>query len=92
VIGEGLETVLSAVALDFRLAWALSDAGNLRTFPVLPGIECLTIVVDNDESGIGQQAAIACSTRWTSAGREVTRVIPDQRGHDMNNVLQRAQA
>lgn len=92
VIGEGLETVLSAVSMDFRPAWALGDAGSVRNFPVFSSIECLTIIVDNDENGIGQQAAVGCSTRWTSAGREVTRIIPNQRGHDMNNVLQRAQA
>jgi hypothetical protein len=43
--------------LSFTPAWALGDAGNVRAFPVLSGIECLTIVVDNDEGGTGQRAA-----------------------------------
>ena len=76
-IGEGVETVLSAIQLSFTPAWALGDAGNVRVFPVLSGIECLDIVVDNDEGGTGQRAALECSMRWTSAGREVFRVIPD---------------
>jgi hypothetical protein len=89
VVGEGLETVLSAMQLGFSPAWALGDAGNLRQFPVLSGIECLTIIVDNDASGTGQRAALECSSRWTIAGREVFRVIPDRSGDDMNDVVER---
>ena len=88
-VGEGLETVLSAMQLGFSPAWALGDACNLRQFPVLSGIECLTIIVDNDETGTGQRASLECSNRWTIAGREVFRVIPDQRGDDMNDLAQR---
>jgi hypothetical protein len=91
-VGEGLETMLSAMQLGFSPAWALGDAGNVRTFPVLSGVECLTIIVDNDESGTGQRAALECSSRWTGAGREAFRVIPDRRGDDMNNIVQRAVA
>jgi putative DNA primase/helicase len=91
-VGEGLETVLSAMRLGFSPAWALGDAGSLRRFPVLSGIECLTIIVDNDESGTGQRAALECSSRWTSAGREVFRIIPDRCGDDMNDVVARAVA
>jgi putative DNA primase/helicase len=86
-IGEGLETVLSAMRLGFTPAWALGDANNVRHFPVVPGIECLTIIVDHDESGTGQRATLDCSSCWTSAGREVFRVIPDRCGQDMNDVV-----
>jgi Toprim domain len=89
VVGEGLETVLSAMRLGFRPAWALGDAGNVRHFPVLSGIECLTIIVDNDENGTGQRAALECSKRWTNAGREVFRIIPDRCGDDINDIVQR---
>ena len=89
-IGEGLETVLSAMQLGFTPAWALGDASNVRHFPL--GIECLTIIVDNDESGTGQQAALECSSRWTRAGREVFRVIPDRCGQDMNDIVRRTVA
>jgi putative DNA primase/helicase len=88
-IGEGLETVLSAMHLGFKPAWALGDARNVRYFPVLPGIECLTIIVDNDESGTGQGAALECSSQWTSAGHEVFRVIPDGCGEDINDLVRR---
>ena len=89
-VGEGVETVLSGMQLAFSPAWALGDAGNLRAFPVLSGVECLTILVDNDNSGTGQQAALECSHRWTGAGREVFRVLPERCGDDMNDIVQRS--
>jgi Toprim domain len=91
-IGEGLETVLSAMQLSFNPAWAVGDASNLRAFPILSGIGCLTVIVDNDENGTGQQAALECSSRWTSADREVFRVIPDRCGEDINDVVKRTVA
>jgi hypothetical protein len=88
-VGEGLETVLSAMQLGFSPAWALGDAGNVQSFPILSGVECLTVIVDNDESGTGQRAAVECSLRWTDAGREVFRVLPERCGEDMNDIVQR---
>jgi putative DNA primase/helicase len=88
-VGEGLETVLSAMQMGFCPAWALGDAGNVSDFPVLSGIDCITLIVDNDENGTGQRAALECSRRWTEAGREVLRVVPDRVGDDMNDVVKR---
>jgi Toprim domain len=88
-IGEGVETVLSGMQLEFCPAWALGDAAAVENFPVVSGIEALSIFVDNDASGRGQSAALECSARWTEAGREVFRVIPDRCGDDMNEVVQR---
>jgi putative DNA primase/helicase len=86
-IGEGLETTLAGMALKFRPAWALGDAGEIAKFPLLPGVECLTILVDNDASGTGQAAALECSRRWTSMGREIFRVVPTTVGADMADVV-----
>jgi hypothetical protein len=88
-IGEGVETVLSGMQMGFGPAWALSDAANMSAFPVLPSVECLTILVDHDENGTGQRAALDCSRRWTGAGREVRRIIPDRCGDDINDVVRR---
>ena len=46
-IGEGIETCLAAAHL-FTPVWACVDAGNLAAFPVLAGIDCLTIYADHD--------------------------------------------
>jgi Toprim domain len=86
-IGEGLETTLSGMALGYMPAWAIGDVGELSAFPVLAGVESLTILVDNDKSGTGQAAALACSAQWTAGGREVFRLVPQQTGADVNDLL-----
>jgi hypothetical protein len=61
MIGEGIETVLSASRqFQFRPVWSLIDKNGVAKFPILPGIECVTITVDNDVSGDGQRAAGEC--------------------------------
>jgi phage/plasmid primase-like uncharacterized protein len=93
VLGEGVETVLSAATRIrhkgtlLQPAWAACSASNLERFPVLSGIEALTILVDNDASGTGQKAAAACAARWSVAGREVTRLTPKILGADFNDVV-----
>lgn len=87
-IGEGIETVLS-IAYVRPPVWACLDTGNLATFPVLDGIEALTIVADNDENGAGQRAAEACATRWHEAGRAVDICMSPVVGEDLNDVVQR---
>lgn len=92
VVGEGIETSLSA-ALHIRHrgsllspAWACVDAGNLETLPVIPSVQTLTILVDNDASGRGQKAAEACMQRWVSTGRKVVRLVPKVMGADFNDI------
>jgi phage/plasmid primase-like uncharacterized protein len=93
VIGEGIETTLAAATRIehrgtlLRPAWATGSAGNMATFPVLAGIEALTILVDHDASGTGQKAAEACAQRWRDAGREVIRLMPGDMGADFNNLV-----
>jgi putative DNA primase/helicase len=86
-IAEGIETALAGMALNFRPTWALGTAGEVAKFPLLSGIECLTILVDNDASGTGQSSAIECSRRWTNMGREVFRVVPTALGQDMADII-----
>jgi hypothetical protein len=59
----------------------------VRNFPVLSGVETLTLLVDNDANGVGQEAAAECARRWSEAGREVTRLTPHERGADFNDIL-----
>jgi phage/plasmid primase-like uncharacterized protein len=93
VIGEGIETTLAAATRIehrgtlLRPAWATGSAGNMATFPVLAGIEALTILVDHDVSGTGQKVAQACAQRWRDAGREVSRLMPGDLGADFNNLV-----
>ena len=89
-VAEGLETGLSLrLAPEFGCSplWVLVSAGGVGRFPVLAGIECLWIAVDNDANGRGQAAARACAARWHEAGREVFLVEPVIKGDDLNNTV-----
>lgn len=93
VIGEGIETVLAAatrvehMGALLRPAWACTTAGILEEFPVLSGIETLTILADNDASGRGQEAAIRCTKRWMNAGRDAEILIPQILSCDFNDLV-----
>lgn len=78
-IGEGIETAL-ALARGFGLAWSTVDAANLAAFPVLEGVESLTVAVDNDPDGI--KAAATVAARWVGAGRELRKVTVERPGAD----------
>ena len=83
-IGEGTETCLAARALGFKPCWAVASAGAVERFPVLGGIECLTILAENDDTNA--RAVEACAARWHAAGAEV-HIIRSTRGSDLNDVL-----
>jgi hypothetical protein len=93
VVGEGLETTAAAatrvehLGTLLRPAWAVLARTNLRDFPVLAGLEALTILVDADESGDGQKAASVCARRWLDAGREVIRLTPKTLGTDFDDIV-----
>jgi putative DNA primase/helicase len=89
-IAEGLETALTAAA-GLTPIWACIDAANLGAFPVLEGIECLTIVADHDKPNpktgkqAGLEAAQECAQRWFAAGYEVRIWKAPMEGADLND-------
>jgi putative DNA primase/helicase len=91
VLGEGVETTLAAATrIEHRgtllqPAWAAGSAGNISSFPVLSGIEALTILVDNDAAG--ERAADQCRARWGAVSREVTLLKPNIANTDFNDVV-----
>lgn len=87
-IGEGVETVLAGMAAGFQPAWAVGSAGAIAAFPVLAGIESLTLLVDADQAG--RAAAAECAARWEAAGREVLTVVPRGEGQDMADLVREA--
>jgi len=92
VLGEGIETVLAAatrVSYQNTLlqpAWAAGSSGNLKHFPVLSGIDTLTLLVDNDANEAGQKAAAECRDQWLAEGRKVIRLVPRRQG-DFNDIV-----
>lgn len=90
-VGEGLETTLAGMAEGFKPAWVLGLPGIMK-LPVLAGVDCLTILVDNDKPDrngrrAGPEAARECTERWTIAGRDVRLVTPHAVGADMADVV-----
>ena len=89
--GEGLETVLAAMALrppPFAAgipAWACLSADNLAKLPLVPGVEHLIVLADNDEPG--RKAVDRVAAAWRGAGRTVTVLLPPLEGQDFNDVL-----
>jgi putative DNA primase/helicase len=86
-IAEGIETALTTMRA-FRHCWCCIDASNLAAFPVLAGIDALTIVEDHDPAG--QAAARACADRWLAAGVEVWIWHAPAEGEDFNDIARRA--
>lgn len=99
-IAEGLETAMSVMALGFRPVWAALTAGFIARFPVLPGVETLTIFADNDPPKLqggrlvhaGQEAARQCAARWTAEGRETIIWTPQGEGQDFNTLVSQVSA
>jgi putative DNA primase/helicase len=72
-LAEGIETSLAVMQRTrWRPVWAATSAGAIAQFPVLPGIEVLTLFADADEAGL--EAARVCATHWRAAGRK-TRIL-----------------
>ena len=68
-------------------AWSAVSTAGLRNLLVIPGVEKLILLVDNDANGVGQSAAAVCMERWTRAGRKVVRLMPKQPGTDFNDLI-----
>jgi hypothetical protein len=83
-IAEGIETSLGIIKIGWAPVWACLSAGTLANFPVLNGIEALTVFADNDNAG--RSAAHKCVHRWQEAGREARIWVPKVDGQDFAEV------
>ena len=79
--------LIGDAVVPLRPAWALGSAGAIASFPVLAGMECLTIIREKDAAN--EKAAAECAIRWQATGREVRNVWPDA-GKDLNDELRGA--
>jgi hypothetical protein len=71
---EGVEDGLAVLLSGWAPVWAATSAGAISRFPVLAGIEALTIFGDADEVGNG--AAETCAKHWLSLGRDARVAVP----------------
>jgi len=70
---EGVEDGLAVLLSGWAPVWTATSAGGIERFPVLSGIESITIFADADPPGM--KAAQACSETWLAADREA-RIFP----------------
>jgi len=59
----------------------------MASFPVLPGVESLILLVDNDASAAGERASAEADVRWAEASRETARLMPETTGADFNDLV-----
>jgi putative DNA primase/helicase len=76
VLAEGTETGLAAVAAGMNPVWAMGSAGAIGSLPLLPSVERLVILAEND-GGASRDAVSACGHRWEGAsGKQLFVVTP----------------
>jgi putative DNA primase/helicase len=85
-VGEGFESTLTGRQIGLAPVWALGSVGAIERFPVLGGIESLTILAEADEAS--GRAVQACFEKWRAAGREVL-VLKSTIGSDVNDAIRR---
>jgi hypothetical protein len=83
-VGEGVETCMAGRQWDLKPAWALGSAGAIETFPVLDGVECLTLLAEH--CARNAWAVEVCGCRWSAAGREVL-INRSIIGKDLNDAV-----
>lgn len=88
IIGEGIETCLSAQEATGLPAWAVLSASNFKSLilPALPVAAEVVIAADNDKNRAGMDAAEKAAELWASQGRRVWIAQPPTPGTDFNDM------
>ena len=86
LVGEGIETTASAMALFELPGWAALGASGLQIVELPRCIRDVVIAADRDADGKGQGAAAALAEHLQAEGREVEIQLPPFVG-DWNDVL-----
>ena len=73
-VTEGIEDGLAVLLSGWAPIWVATSAGAIARFPVLAGIEALTVFADADAPGT--QAAEGCAARWRDYGRDARVASP----------------
>ena len=85
-VAEGLETALAGMSIGLRPMWSTGSTSIMAKLSVVNGIECISILADNDTNGAGKKAASELQRRWLAAGREARVWSPKSCG-DLNDIL-----
>lgn len=84
-IGEGLETCLSVRQLGYGPVWALGGAAKVGKFPLLTGLDKLSILQERDHASARNCGKLR--DKYFYARREVELLLPPRGYNDMNDLL-----
>jgi hypothetical protein len=84
LIGEGIETSLSALQATGQRTWAALSASGLWRLTLPDDERDIMVLADADQ--VGEAAAEAAARRWVREGRRV-RIARPPRGMDFNDLL-----
>lgn len=84
LIGEGIETSLSAMQATGHPAWAALSTSGMRALVLPRDVREVIILADGDPPG--EVAARSAAARWAAEGRSV-RIARAPEGHDFNDLL-----
>jgi putative DNA primase/helicase len=84
MVGEGIETCLSAMQATGRPAWAALSAPGLKLLDLPQHIRDVVVLADGDAPG--ERAAKYAASRWAQEGRRV-RIARPPEGSDFNDIL-----
>jgi putative DNA primase/helicase len=87
LVGEGIESTLSAILLFDRPGWAAICALGIEVLELPPEVRAVAIAADHDANGVGQRAALSARERWISERRSVRILLPPNPGEDFNDIL-----
>jgi hypothetical protein len=87
LVGEGIESTLSAMQLFDLPGWAALYDGGIKDLDLPADIRRVDIATDNDANGVGQRAALCALDRWAAEERSVRILLPPNPGEDFNDVL-----
>ena len=84
MVGEGIETCLTAMQATGHPAWAALSTSGLRALDLPESVREVIVLADGDDPG--EAAARDCALRWQRQGRRV-RIARPPRGQDFNDML-----
>ena len=84
LIGEGIETCLSAMQVTKIPAWAALSTSGMKALQLPTSITTVYVLADGDDTG--EAAASSCAKRWSAEGR-IVRIARPPRGYDFNDIL-----
>ena len=84
MVGEGLETCLSAMQATGYPAWAALSTSGLKTLELPQTVRDVIVLADGEDAG--ETAARKGALRWVQQGRRV-RIARPPRGIDFNDML-----